>query len=92
MRGTGSSGQQYRIYCAPMAKVMISLPDELLASVDVEAARRGTTRSGLIRQLADEALRRRSEERAATIDRLFAQVKPRGGDAVAQLKRLRPRR
>jgi metal-responsive CopG/Arc/MetJ family transcriptional regulator len=73
-----------------MAKVMISLPDELLASVDAEAERRGTTRSGLIRQFTDEALRRRSAERAATIDALFANVRPRGGDAVAQLKRLRP--
>jgi len=82
--------RQHRVYSVPMAKVMISLPDELLASVDAEAARRGTTRSGLIRLFTDEALRQRSEERAATIDQLFAQVKPRGGDAVAQLKRLRP--
>jgi len=73
-----------------MAKVMISLPDELLASIDAEAVRRGTTRSGVIRAFTDDALRRRSEERAATIERLFADVRPRGGDAVAQLKRLRP--
>jgi metal-responsive CopG/Arc/MetJ family transcriptional regulator len=32
-----------------MAKVMVSLPDELLDAVDAEAARRGTTRSGLLR-------------------------------------------
>jgi hypothetical protein len=29
-----------------MAKVMVSLPDDLLRAVDVEAVRRGTTRSG----------------------------------------------
>jgi len=31
-----------------MAKVMISIPDELLARVDAEAKRRMTTRSGLL--------------------------------------------
>jgi predicted transcriptional regulator len=35
-----------------MAKVMISLPDEVLARIDDEAARRGTTRSALLREAA----------------------------------------
>jgi len=73
-----------------MAKVMLSLPDQLLASVDAEAERRGTTRSGLIRQFTDEAFRRRAQERAARIDALLAEPRPHGGDAVAELKRLRP--
>ena len=47
-----------------MAKVMVSLPDDLLRAVDVEALRRGTTRSGLLRELAEEALRSRSVRRA----------------------------
>lgn len=33
-----------------MAKVMISLPDELLARLDLETRRRATTRSGLLQQ------------------------------------------
>ncbi|MGI8763136.1 MAG: ribbon-helix-helix protein, CopG family [Ilumatobacteraceae bacterium] len=33
-----------------MAKVMISLPDELLARLDLETRRRATTRSGLLHQ------------------------------------------
>jgi metal-responsive CopG/Arc/MetJ family transcriptional regulator len=47
-----------------MAKVMVSLPDELLHAVDAEASRRGTTRSGLLRDLAEEALERRTARRA----------------------------
>jgi hypothetical protein len=39
-----------------MAKVMISLPDELLAGVDADARRRGTTRSGWLRVAARNAL------------------------------------
>ena len=42
--GTSNTG-----YTGAMAKVMVSLPDELLDAVDAEAARRGTTRSGLLR-------------------------------------------
>jgi hypothetical protein len=35
-----------------MAKVMVSIPDELLAQIDAEARRQGTTRSGLLQQAA----------------------------------------
>lgn len=35
-----------------MAKVMVSLPDDVLARIDDEAARRGTTRSALLREAA----------------------------------------
>ena len=35
-----------------MAKVMVSLPDEVLARIDGEARRRGTTRSALLREAA----------------------------------------
>jgi hypothetical protein len=46
-----------------MAKVMISVPDDLLARVDAEAARRGTTRSGLIQATLGSELERRDPER-----------------------------
>lgn len=39
-----------------MAKVMISLPDELLARIDDEAGRRGATRSGFLREAATRQL------------------------------------
>lgn len=45
-----------------MAKVMISMPDDLLASVDSEAARRKTTRSGLLQDLARREVGRPSKE------------------------------
>ncbi len=35
-----------------MAKVMVSLPDEVLARIDGEAARRGTSRSAFLRSAA----------------------------------------
>ena len=75
-----------------MGKVMVSLPDELIASIDAEARRLGTTRSGLLRSYADEALRRRAQERADRIEQVMATAPAveRGGRGVDELKRLRP--
>jgi metal-responsive CopG/Arc/MetJ family transcriptional regulator len=41
-----------------MAKVMISIPDEDLARIDDEVARRGTSRSALLREAAMKELER----------------------------------
>ena len=69
-----------------MAKVMVSLPDDLLRAVDVEANRRGTSRSGLLRELAEDSLRRRSVHRAERTAAIGADAGPRGhGGNVAEL-------
>lgn len=73
-----------------MAKVMVSLPDELLSTLDVEARRLRTTRSGLLRGYAEQALRHRSEARAARVEGLMAHAGAHGGAGVDELKRLRP--
>ena len=76
-----------------MAKVMVSLPDDLLRAVDVEAGRRGTTRSGYLRELAEETLRRRSAQRAqrmTEIDTMDGPVKGHGGGVEALVKANRP--
>jgi metal-responsive CopG/Arc/MetJ family transcriptional regulator len=75
-----------------MAKVMVSLPDDLLRAVDIEADRRGTTRSGLLRELAEETLRRRSRTRAQRMRSIDDVSSPEGhGGQVAELvKSTRP--
>jgi metal-responsive CopG/Arc/MetJ family transcriptional regulator len=78
-----------------VAKVMVSLPDDLLRAVDVEASRRGTTRSGLLRDLAEEALRRRSVARAtrmAEIRDLAGPITGHGGGVAGLVKATRPNR
>jgi metal-responsive CopG/Arc/MetJ family transcriptional regulator len=62
-----------------MAKVMVSLPDDLLRAVDIEADRRGTTRSGLLRELAEETLHRRSVQRAERMAQVDNVDRPRTG-------------
>lgn len=47
-----------------MPKVMVSLPEDVLMAIDIEAERVGTTRSGLLRALAEDAMHRRSARRA----------------------------
>ncbi|MFP5347081.1 MAG: ribbon-helix-helix protein, CopG family [Actinomycetes bacterium] len=42
-----------------MAKVMVSLPDDLLAEIDAEAKLRSSTRSALLAQAARHELARR---------------------------------
>ena len=70
---------------------MISLPDELLARVDAEAGRRGTTRSAVLREYAAAALDRRSAQLAAAMRELDGQAVGHGGRVVDQLKAGRPR-
>ena len=74
----------------PMAKVMVSMPDELLAEVDAEAAREGTSRSAVLRGFADAALRRRRADRAAAMRRLLHGAVRHGGDVAEQVKSKRP--
>jgi metal-responsive CopG/Arc/MetJ family transcriptional regulator len=73
-----------------MAKVMVSLPDELLAELDAEAARRGTTRSALLRAFAQDAFSQRGAQRAARVTELARDATPHGGDVAGLVKRHRP--
>ena len=57
-----------------MAKVMISLPDDVLARIDDEAQRRGTTRSGLLR---DAALRELGRPDPALVEAALARSRAR---------------
>lgn len=71
-----------------MAKVMISMPDRLLAALDAEAERRRTTRSGLLQDAARRELGlllRDREEILAALDSL-AQHWQGPVDVVAMLK------
>jgi hypothetical protein len=74
---------------------MVSLPDDLLYAVDVEAERRGTTRSGLLRSLAEETLMRRTSRRVERMREIrLANDGPmsHGGRVADLVKAQRPRR
>jgi metal-responsive CopG/Arc/MetJ family transcriptional regulator len=73
-----------------MAKVMVSMPDDLLSEVDAEASRAGTSRSAVLRGFADAALRRRRGDRAAAMRALLRDATPHGGEAAERVKATRP--
>ena len=73
-----------------MAKVMISLPDELLARVDAHASERGSTRSATLRELAEVALGERQRRLAERMAALEGKATGHRGTAVADLKASRP--
>ena len=72
---------------------MVSHPGAVLRAVDTEARRRGTTRSGYLRELTEETLRQRSSRRAermAEIDAADGPATGHGGGAAAPVKSTRP--
>jgi metal-responsive CopG/Arc/MetJ family transcriptional regulator len=73
-----------------MPKVMVSMPAELLAEVDAEARRVGTSRSAVLRGFADAALRHRRSDRAAAMRTLLRDAAAHGGDSAEQVKATRP--
>jgi len=69
-----------------MAKVMISIPDDLLARLDAQAAQRGSTRSATMRELAEAAFRERERLLAERMRELDGHATGHGGDVAAVLK------
>jgi metal-responsive CopG/Arc/MetJ family transcriptional regulator len=60
-----------------MAKVLVSIPDELLERIDARAKALGETRSGYLRQLAERDLPS-DEQRRAEVKRLLGLVLAHG--------------
>jgi hypothetical protein len=63
------------VYTHPVAKVMISIPDKLLARVDARAKEAGETRSGFLQRLAERELQAAEERRRDEINRLWDQIR-----------------
>lgn len=77
-------------YTVQMAKVMISLPDELLARVDAHASEHGNTRSAMIRELAEAGLGERQRRLAQQMADLEGHAHGHGGNVAQQIRASRP--
>jgi metal-responsive CopG/Arc/MetJ family transcriptional regulator len=67
------------------------MPDELLAEVDAEARRLGTSRSAVLRGYAEAALQRRRAARAEAIAALIDEyAENHGGESAEKVKESRP--
>jgi hypothetical protein len=74
------------VYTHPMAKVMISIPDELLERIDARARAAGETRSGLLRRLAEQELRARDDDRRRQLEDLLGPPVRMGGGAAKLIR------
>jgi predicted DNA-binding protein len=73
-------------YTRLVAKVMVSLPDELLERIDARARMRHATRSGFLRELAERELTSDEEREWEEIEELLGEPVPLGGDAALLIK------
>jgi len=75
-------------YTPCMSKVMVSLPDDLLAQLDAEVKRRSTSRSALLATAARRELARRDPaDLAAAIERSERRFRGAGSFESADLIR-----
>ncbi len=74
------------VYTPPVAKVMISIPDDLLERLDAQARANRETRSGFLRRLAERELEADQARKRKEIEDLLGPPLNMGGD-VARLIR-----
>jgi metal-responsive CopG/Arc/MetJ family transcriptional regulator len=69
-----------------MAKVMLSLPDDLLERIDVQARARHESRSGFLRELAERELAATASQERSGIHALLGDPVGLGGDATKLIR------
>jgi hypothetical protein len=74
------------VYTPPVAKVMISIPDDLLERLDAQARANGETRSGFLRRLSERELEVDEARRRKEIEDLLGPPVPLGGEAVRLIR------
>lgn len=73
------------VYTRPVAKVMISIPDNLLERLDAHARDNRETRSGLLRRLVEKEISAESANRKEFEDLLGPPI-DMGGDAARLIR------
>lgn len=63
------------VYTRPVAKVMISISDQLLERVDARASAAGETRSGFLQRLAERELEAADTRKREEVERLLDQIR-----------------
>ena len=69
-----------------MAKVMVSLPDDLLERIDMHARARHESRRGFLRELAERELAAEAGEERLEIEALLGEPGRLGGEAARLIR------
>lgn len=76
------------VYTRPVAKVMISIPNDLLERLDRRAQELGQTRSGYLQRLVEREVDDREQERRDEVGRLLDSLHiDLGGRSAAEIIR-----
>jgi hypothetical protein len=79
------------VYTHPVAKVMISIPDDLLDRMDAQARANQETRSGFLQRLAERELSTENAQRRQELEELLGPPMHLGGDAAELIRQDRNR-
>jgi HicB_like antitoxin of bacterial toxin-antitoxin system len=74
------------LYTHPVAKVMISMPDDLLDRLDAQARSNRETRSGFLRRLAERELDAKQAGQRERFEELLGPPMNLGGDAAKLIR------
>lgn len=74
------------VYTHPVAKVMISMPDDLLERLDAQARANRETRSGYLRRLAERDLDAGQAGQRKRFEELLGPPMNLGGDAAKLIR------
>jgi hypothetical protein len=74
------------VYTHPVAKVMISIPDNLLERLDAQARANRETRSGLLRRLVEREISTENANRRKEFEDLLGPPVDMGGDAARLIR------
>jgi HicB_like antitoxin of bacterial toxin-antitoxin system len=76
----------YTVYTQPVAKVMISIPDDLLERLDAQARASHETRSGFLRRLVEREVSVGGANRRKEFEDLLGPPMNMGGDAARLIR------
>lgn len=74
------------VYTRPVAKVMISIPDEILDRIDAHLRETRETRSGFLRRLAEREIDAGKPNRRRELEDLLGPPVRMGGDAAKLIR------
>lgn len=74
------------VYTHPVAKVMISIPDDLLDRLDAQVRANRETRSGFLRRLAERELDAEHATQRKRLEELLGPPVDLGGDAARLIR------
>jgi len=74
------------VYTSPVAKVMISIPDNLLERLDAQAQANRETRSGFLRRLVEREISSEGAHRRKEYEDLLGPPVNMGGDAARLIR------